>query len=94
MKEEIRHCSSCGGERKHLNFGLVPESAFSYGRGELWFQAMLCTSCGALNRRNATEAEEEITRQRLMSALREIGLYEELYGSDDSSGAVATPAGD
>lgn len=94
MKSQNKHCSTCGEEMEHLNFGLVPESAFSYGEGEHWFQALLCTGCGALNRRNATEAEEEITRQRLMSALREIGLYEELYGSDSDSGAVAPPAGD
>jgi uncharacterized Zn finger protein len=94
MKSINKRCSSCSSETEHLNFGLVPESAFSYEESEIWFQALLCTECGALNRRNATETEQEITRQRLMSALREIGLYEELYGSDNSSGTIASPAGD
>jgi hypothetical protein len=94
MKSEIADCSGCGTKTEHLKFGLVPESAFSHGHSELWFEASLCSECGALNRKTATEAQESIAIQRLMDALREVGLYEELYGDDSDSGALSTAAGD
>lgn len=94
MKSETIECSGCGTVTEHRALGLIPESTFSSSHSELWFEAKLCSECGALNRRTATETDEEIAFQRLMDALRDVGLYEELYGEDNNSGAMPTAAGD